>query len=111
MSEKQETFKRRLPAIERSISEIQAEKDIRVKILGTVIDMSDAALLVDDGTGKAEVMFDGPEELMELTQGQLVKVIVRVLPLVDGYTLRGECVQNMKGFDINLYKRSCSIGT
>ncbi|MFQ6010101.1 MAG: hypothetical protein ACE5J7_03220 [Candidatus Aenigmatarchaeota archaeon] len=106
---KDSTPKRRLPAIERPISEISSDKDVRVRILGTVLEMTDSSLLMDDGTGKVEVMFDVPEAMAGVMKSQLIRVVARVLPLIDGYVLKGECVQMLEGFDVNLYKRARQI--
>lgn len=98
-------LRRRLPAIEKSVTEINADKDVRVRILGTVIDSTEDSLLVDDGTGKAEVSWDSPEQTAGLARGQLVRVVARVLPLIDGWALRGEALQKLEGFDLGLYKK------
>jgi hypothetical protein len=62
-------------------------------------------LLVDDGTARAEVIFDDPNAYAGLEAGRLVRVVARVLPLIDGHELRGECVQLLDGFDMELWKK------
>ncbi|MEM5804283.1 MAG: hypothetical protein QXU82_00305 [Candidatus Aenigmatarchaeota archaeon] len=101
--------KRRLPAIEKRISEISIDEDVRIRILGTVLEVAETSLLIDDGTGKAEVTFDDANSLNGIGKGQIIRVVARVLPLIDGYVLKGECVQGLEGFDINLYKRAKQI--
>ncbi|MEM5814581.1 MAG: replication protein RepA [Candidatus Aenigmatarchaeota archaeon] len=101
--------KKRVPSAERRIADISPDKDIRVRLLGTVLDASESTILLDDGTGKAEVQFDSSEEIAGLERGQLVRVVARVLPLIDGFALRGEAVQDMSGFDMQLYKRARGI--
>jgi hypothetical protein len=101
--------RRRLPAIEKNVAEISADKDVRVRILGTVIDSTEDSLLVDDGTGKAEVSWDAPEATAGLSRGQLVRVVARVLPLIDGWALRGEALQRLEGFDLQLYKKARQV--
>ncbi len=100
---------RRLPATEKSISEINPKKDIRVRITGTVIDVSNDSIMIDDGSGKAEIMFENTPSYIR--EGQFVRIITRILPLVDGFECRGEVVQNMDTFDVNLYKDSRKIIT
>jgi len=96
-------IRRRLPAIERKITEIHPEMDVRVKLMGTVIDFSSNSIVLDDGSGKVEIFFEkGPL----VQKGQLIKVITRVLPLIDGFECRGECIQNLDDFDIDLYKKA-----
>jgi len=106
MPETSEKPRKRLPAIEKSITEISADRDVRVRILGTLLDSSDNIILVDDGTGKVEVSFDEGAGIEGLQKGQLIRVIARVLPLIDGYALRGEAVQRLEGFDLQLYKKA-----
>lgn len=53
------TIRKRAPAVDRKISEIKPT-DARVRILGTVIDKQEDKIVVDDGTGKIEIGFDGP---------------------------------------------------
>jgi hypothetical protein len=101
--------KKRIAAAERRIADIAPDKDIRVRILGTVLDASEGTILVDDGSGKAEIQFDTAEETANLERGQLVRVVARVLPLIDGFALRGEAVQDLGGFDLQLFKRAKEI--
>lgn len=103
--EQQTTIRRRLPAVEKTISDIKPE-DVRVRLLGMIIGMTGSSLIFDDGSGKTEIVFDGPENLAGLNNGQMVRVVARVLPLIDGFECRGECVQSLEGFDIALYKRA-----
>lgn len=96
-------IKRRLPAIEKSISEIHPDSDVRIRITGTIIDVGPNSIVLDDGSGKIEVYF---EELPKVRQGQLVRVITRILPLIDGYECKGEVLQNLDGFNLELYKKA-----
>jgi len=91
-----------LPAIEKKISDIQPESDVRVRLLGTVIDSSLNSVVLDDGSGKIEVYF---EEQPKVRQGQLVRIVARILPLIDGFECKGELIQNLDGFNLDLYKR------
>jgi len=95
-------IRRRLPAIEKKISDIQPESDVRVRLLGTVIDSSLNSVVLDDGSGKIEVYF---EEQPKVRQGQLVRITARILPLIDGFECKGELIQNLDGFNLDLYKR------
>lgn len=106
MPEPSERPRKRMPAIEKTIADISGDKDVRVRILGTVIEAADQSLLIDDGTGKAEVSWEAPEATAGLQRGQLVRVVARVLPLIDGYALHGEVIQRLEGFDLQLYKKA-----
>jgi hypothetical protein len=108
MPEENQEFQRRLPSVERKISEIKPD-DIRVSITGTVIDMQDGFAVVDDGTGKANVAFEKPEALSSVRTSQLVRVFGRVMPMDDGFELRGDVLQDMSRLDMRLKKKVESI--
>ena len=91
---------KRLPAVQKKIADINPEKDIRIRILGRVIDKSDGSFVIDDGSAKAEVVTE-----TELNINDLVRIFVRVLPLEEGFELRSEIVQDMNSLDMNLYKK------
>lgn len=92
---------KRVAAAPKRISEIEPEKDIRVQILGRVIDKSDGTLVIDDVSAKAEIIVD--ENNAEIND--MVRVFARVLPLEEGYELRAEIVQDMSQLDMDLYKK------
>ena len=96
-------IRRRLPSIEKSIADIQPETDVRVRLMGTVIDTTPNSVVIDDGTGKLEIYF-GEEK--NVKNGQLVRVITRILPLIDGFECRGEVIQTLDGFNLDLYKKA-----
>lgn len=91
---------RRLPSVARSVSSIDPEKDVRVRLLGSIIDSGNSSIVLDDGSGKAEIILDAP-----LGVRGVVRVFARVLPLEGGFELRAEIVQDMNGLDLNLYRR------
>ena len=99
-------MRRRLVAIERKIEEIQPESDVRVRITGTVIDTGPNSIVIDDGSGKIDISFE-KEPLVR--EGQLIRVITRILPLIDGFECRGEAIQALDGFNINLYNKAKEI--
>lgn len=91
---------KRMAAVPRRITEINPEKDVRVRILGRVIDKSDGTLVVDDGSSTAQIVTDATANIDDF-----VCVFARVLPLENGYELRGEIVQNRNSMDMELHKR------
>ena len=99
-------IRRRLPAIEKEIAYIQPEMDVRVRLMGTVIDSGPNSVVIDDGSGKAEIYFD---EQQNVHPGQFIKIITRILPLIDGFECRGEVIQTMDGFNLDLYKKAKEI--
>ena len=96
---------RRMPSVLRSVSEI-GSGDMRVSLIGTVIDRQGNLAVIDDGTGQIRVSF---EKELELPIDKLVRVFGRVLPLEGGFELQGEIIQDMSGLDMGLLKRVNSI--
>jgi hypothetical protein len=94
-------FQRRLPSLERKVSEIKPE-DIRISVIGTVIDMKDTKIVIDDGSGKIEVVFDDP---VKVEMNKMVRVFGRVIPIEEGYELQGEVLQDMSQLDLELKKK------
>ena len=94
----------RIAAKERKISEIDSEKDIRVRIMGTVIAKSDDSITIDDGKDRMEIFFDDKDMIGRHSVGSLMRIIARVIPSIDGFELKGECIQDLKGLDIKAYK-------
>jgi hypothetical protein len=91
---------KRASAARKKITEINPEKDIRVMLLGRIVDKSDGLLVLDDGSATAEIVAD-----QEARINDLVRAFCRVLPLEEGYELRAEIVQGMKGLDLELYRK------
>jgi len=103
MPEEQSTFtyQRMLPSVERKVSDTK-EDDIRVRVLGTVIDKSGNSVVLDDGTGTITANFDGP---VKAEVKQLARVFGRVVNTSGGLELMGEVLQDMSGLDMELRKR------
>jgi len=93
--------KRRIPSVERRISEIMAE-DMRVSLIGTVIDKQEENIVLDDGTGRITVGFDSAPDV---ETDQIVRVFGRVMPIEAGFELQGEIVQDMKGLDREMLRK------
>src|SRR3989338_3514809 len=93
---------KRQSAISRKISEINPEKDIRVRILGHVIDKSEGILVVDDGSAKTEIITD---QFDAFDVDDMVRLFCRVLPLEQGYELRAEIIQKANNLDMELYRK------
>lgn len=93
---------RRLPAIPKKISDIDIENDIRVRIIGKVIDVMPNLIVIDDGSGTAEVLCFETENI---DVNDIVRVFARILPLENGFELRGEVIQKMNNLNIPLYKK------
>ncbi len=98
-------FQKRLPFSEKAISEIEPEKDIRVSILGKIVDMAEDSFILDDGAGRVQVAIDPEISMESIRINDSVKVIGRVFASENGFELRAEAVQNASGIDVPLYKK------
>jgi len=91
----------RIPAKERLVTDIKPE-DTRVGIVGTVVDFKGSTVVVDDGTGKAEVSFEEPPAVRA---GQIVRVFGRAMPADAGITIQGEILQDFGDADTESYRK------
>ena len=101
----QDFSRRRIPCADRRVSEIRPD-DVRVRILGTVIDRDDTRVVVDDGTGRISAVFD---KAPEVEINQMVRVFGRLVPMEQGFELQADILQDMSGLDLSLYKRVSSV--
>jgi hypothetical protein len=92
---------RRMPALEKTVSEMTPQ-DMRVRVIGTVLDRKEERLVLDDGTGKIDVSFEKPPEV---GNQKLVRVFGRVISMEGGLELQGEVIQELDGFDLDLWKK------
>jgi len=98
-------FQKRLPAVEKTISEIDPEKDVRVKVIGKVVDLGTESFVIDDGGGSVQVTTDPEINLNSLNVNDNFKVIGRVFASENGFELRAESLQNVNGIDMGLLKK------
>ena len=98
---------RRLAAFDRNVSDI-VKDDVRVRIVGMVIDKKDNVVVLDDGTGKINVVFDEP---VNAEVNKNVRIMGRVMPTEKGFEIQGEILQDMSGLDLGLYKKVRSLET
>jgi uncharacterized protein YdeI (BOF family) len=96
---------RRQAAHEKKISDI-GKDDMRVKLVGLVIDKKDNVVVIDDGTGKINVVFEEPAQT---DANKRVRVFGRVMPTEDGFEIQGEILQDMSNADMELYKKVSDI--
>jgi len=92
---------RRMAAFEKNISDI-GKDDMRVRLVGLVIDRKDRVVVIDDGTGKINVVFADP---VQAEANKRVRVIGRVMPSEEGFEIQGEIIQDMGSVDFGLYKK------
>jgi len=91
-------FRRRKPAVERKIAEIR-EDDTRVSLIGKAfkVDKLDYTFWIDDGTG---VILVESEENVLPANGQVVRVIGRVIRNDEGVHIFGEVIQDFSDADL-----------
>lgn len=91
-------FRRRKPAVERKIAEIK-EDDTRVSLIGKAfkVDKMDYTFWLDDGTG---VILVESEENVLPENGQVVRVIGRVIREEEGIHIFGEVIQDFSDADL-----------
>ncbi|MCK5017079.1 MAG: hypothetical protein KAS32_08400, partial [Candidatus Peribacteraceae bacterium] len=85
------TPQRRQASIEKKISEIE-KNDVRLRIVGLVIDQKDNVVVIDDGTGKINVVFAEP---VQAEVNSRVRVFGQAMPTEDGFEMQGEILQDM----------------
>ena len=97
---------RRMPSVPRKVSEIGAG-DVRVSVIGTLIDRQGNIAVIDDGTGQVRASFE-KEPQAELNG--LVRVFGRVIPLEGGFELQAEIMQDMSDCTTRTFRRLQSPG-
>ena len=107
MADEIEERKRRNVAFERKINSISKE-DIRVKVIGTIIerDAITNSIVVDDGESKVRVLLD-EAVFNSIELGKMVRAIGIVAPALEGegFEIRGEILQDFSGLDKDLYQQ------
>lgn len=93
-------MQRRIAAAEKPINEIKPD-DIRVRVVGKVVDKNDEYVVIDDGTGRINVVTDKPD----FSPGTTVRVIGRIFASEQGLELRSETIQDINNLDLKLYRQ------
>jgi len=95
---------RRAPAIYRTISSIDNIKDIRVRLLGKVVEKMNGSIIFEDYSGKTEIIIDN-YIVESLNIGETIRIFCRVMQLDNGRELRAELIQDMNNMDRELYEK------
>ncbi len=96
---------RRMPAVARLISDINPETDVRVRLVGRILGIDEHTIMLDDGSGTAEIIYEANEVAAE--PGDTVRLFCRVLPLETSFELRLELIQDMSKLDLGMYRKIC----
>lgn len=91
--------------LKKKISDINPEVDLRVKVLGFIVDKKGDTIVIDDGSGKIKAFVDTPTIMERIDINRLVRIFGSVLPTEDGFEVKADIVQDLSDLDINLYKK------
>ena len=91
--------------VKRKIEEINPEIDLKVKIMGFVVDKKDDTVILDDGSKKAKVFVDNITIVEKMNINQLVRIFGSTLPTDEGFEIKADVVQDLSNLNINLYKK------
>jgi len=91
--------------IKRIITKINPDTDLKVKLMGFVVDKKDDMIMLDDGSGKVKVFVDIPGMIEKININQLVRVFGSTLPTEDGFEIKADAIQELSNLNINLYKK------
>ena len=94
---------RRKPAIRRRISEIK-DDDVRVRIMGIILEKTEDMMAIDDGSGKADILLDKDDQ-GDLEIKTMVEAICRVMPTDEGRELKVEAITDMSNIDMDLFNK------
>lgn len=88
----------------RRISEIKTA-DEQVQVVGLVVDENESGIVIDDGSGKLNVLFEDPALAEGVDVGSKVRVFGTPLNIEDTHELHAEIIQKLDKLDLDLYKR------
>lgn len=88
----------------RRISEIKTADD-QVQVVGLVVDKKESSLVLDDGSGKLNVLFEDPALVEDIEVGSKIRVFGTPLNIADTHELHSEIIQKLDELDLDLYKK------
>ncbi len=89
----------------RKIPDINPDVDLKVKILGFVVDKKDDTIIIDDGGGKVKIYEDVPGMMEGINVNQLIRVFGSTVPTEDGCEIKADAIQDLSNLNIDLYKK------
>ena len=84
----------------RLIEKIDSVKDIRVRLLGRVVEKSGNSITIEDSSGRAEISVE-PNIAESVKIGELLRVFCRVF---ENNELKAELIQDMNSLDMEMYE-------
>jgi len=102
-----EEVKKRAVAKMCRINDIDKENDLRVSVVGSVVNIDDKNLFftIDDGEKQVNVLLNNSEELKKLKLGGIVRIIGIVMGFNQGFEIRSEIIQDFTGINIKYYNK------
>jgi len=91
--------------VKKKIEEINPEIDLKVKIMGFVVDKKEDTVVLDDGSKKIKVFMDNPVISEKINVNQLIRVFGSTLPTDEGFEIKADVVQDLSNLNIDLYKK------
>ena len=103
----EEEQKKRAVAKIRRISSVKKDEDLRVAIVGTVVDIDTKSFFfkLDDGTGKVSVLLNNESQLKDLKLGRIVRAIGLIMGFENDFEIRGEIIQDFTGLNVDYYNK------
>ncbi len=95
---------KRTSAKSKNIKDINADEDIRARVLGTVIEKKEDSIILDDGTKSVEVFVDN-QNLVSINVKDLLRIYGRILPSPEGFEIQAEFIQNMNNLNLEVYSK------
>lgn len=95
---------RRAPAKPKDIENIDPQRDIRARVVGTVISVEEESVTVDDSTGSVEI-FMQEDDIEGIEENDKIRVLGRVLPTPDSFEIQAEIVHSLEDVDMETYNR------
>jgi hypothetical protein len=80
----------------KKISEVNLKNDKKISLLGKIVEVREDFFILDDNSGKIEIFSDTLVEANKL---------IRVFCSVFEQRLKADVIQNLNGFDIDLFNR------
>ena len=84
--------------IERAISNLKKE-DLKIAVSGVIIDKGKSSFMIDDGTGRAGVFFEG-----DILNGKYIRVFGRLVNF-ENKEIEAEFIQDLDKIDKRLHKK------
>jgi hypothetical protein len=91
---------KRFTAARRRISDINIESDIRVRLIGMVVDKDGDSVVLDDGSGNIRLVGN----IASLENGKTYRIIGKVMPTPDGLEMNAEIVHDF-AVDQSLHRK------